>query len=401
MHKLSRFILVSMFFLAVVLGSCVNTDNGLDDKNPDIGNPLEDFYFGVDLSYVNQIQDFNGEFRDEGEMKDPYQIFSEHGADLVRFRLWHNPRWTKDVYEADGKQLYNDLLDIEKSISASKAQGMKVLLDFHYSDVWADPGRQEIPQVWQDITSIDVLKDSVYNYTHQTLVYLAEKGLMPEFVQVGNETNCGMMFTEAQTGFPKLNVCEENWSNIGEVFNSAIDAIRDVADQAGVETKVILHVADPVNIQWWFDNIIEQAKVTDFEIIGFSYYPIWHDSIKINTLGSVVSGFKKRYNKDIVMLEVAYPWTSASNDNYNNIFGAEHEIAGYPLTKAGQKALLHDITQQVIDGGGIGVIYWEPAWITSEMKDLWGTGSSWENCTFFDFDGNVHEGICYMKDEYK
>jgi arabinogalactan endo-1,4-beta-galactosidase len=102
-----------------------------------------------------------------------------------------------------------------------------------------------------------------------------------------------------------------------------------------------------------------------------------------------------------MILETAYPWTADGNDNYNNIFGANQAMVGYPLTKQGQKQMMHDITQQMITGGGIGIIYWEPAWITSEMKDLWGTGSSWENCTFFDFNGNIHEGIDFINDEYE
>ncbi len=401
MKKQNRFILSLFLTSFFLLANCSKTESDPDDNNPDIGAPLTDFYFGVDLSYVNQILDFNGEFMDEGEVRDPYRIFADNGANLARFRLWHNPQWTKDIYGAEGKQMYNDLMDVEKSIASSKAQGMEVLLDFHYSDVWADPGKQEIPEAWKEITSIEVLKDSVYNYTYNSLKYLADKGLMPELVQVGNETNCGMMYTDAPEDFPKLNVCDGNWANMGQVINSAITAVRDVADQEGEEIEVILHVADPVNVQWWFDNIIDEAKVTDFDIIGFSYYPIWHKGISINNLGNSVSEFKNRYQKEIMILETAYQWTPDGNDSYNNIFGAADAITGYPLTQGGQKSIMHDITQQVASGGGIGVIYWEPAWISSEMKDLWGQGSAWENCTFFDFSGSLHEGIDYMTDDYE
>jgi arabinogalactan endo-1,4-beta-galactosidase len=278
---------------------------------------------------------------------------------------------------------------------------MKVLLDFQYSDSWADPGKQEIPGAWKDITSIEVLEDSVYNYTYKTLKYLGDRGLMPEFVQVGNETNCGMMFSDAPADFPKCNVCDGNWANMGRLINSGINAIRDASGSTGVETMVILHVADPVNVEWWFDNIIDVGKVTDFEIIGFSYYPIWHTGVEVSALGDEVASFKKRYSKEIMILETAYPWTADGNDSYNNIFGAGQAISGYPLTQQGQKSLMHDIVQQLISGGGLGMIYWEPAWISSEIKDLWGTGSAWENCTFFDFDGNLHQGIDYMADDYK
>jgi arabinogalactan endo-1,4-beta-galactosidase len=102
-----------------------------------------------------------------------------------------------------------------------------------------------------------------------------------------------------------------------------------------------------------------------------------------------------------MILETAYPWTTAADDGYSNLFINEPAVAGYPKTKLGQSDMLKKITQEMLDGGGVGVIYWEPAWISSSMKDLWGTGSSWENCTLFDFDGNTIEGIEYMKSGYK
>ncbi len=101
-----------------------------------------------------------------------------------------------------------------------------------------------------------------------------------------------------------------------------------------------------------------------------------------------------------MILETAYPWGSVGNDGYNNLFGGQTPVARFPFTQQGQLDMMKTITQEMIDGGGIGVVYWEPAWISSGMKDLWGTGSSWENCTFFDFNGNVHQGTDYMKFTY-
>jgi len=118
---------------------------------------------GADLSYVNQILDHGGIYKDSGEIRDPYRIFRENGTNLVRLRLWHNPVWTKEVYGDQGTQLYNDLADVEKSIEAAKTQGMAVLLDFHYSDTWADPGKQIPPAAWKNIRDLDVLRDSVYH----------------------------------------------------------------------------------------------------------------------------------------------------------------------------------------------------------------------------------------------
>jgi arabinogalactan endo-1,4-beta-galactosidase len=298
--------------------------------------------------------------------------------------------------------LYNELKDVEKSIRLSKEQGMNVLLDLHYSDTWADPGKQEIPKAWQEIKELSVLKDSVYQYTFRTLSYLNSKGLLPELVQIGNETNCGMLYTNAPSGFPSCNVCTgSQWQRLGEVINSAIKAVKDVAASSTVKTRIMLHVADPKNVEWWFDNITGQGAVSDFDLIGFSYYPLWHTTVNLDMLSGSVSKFKTRYTKDVMILETAYPWTIEGNDSYNNLFGGQNAIAGYPYSKQGQLDIMKKITQEVMDGGGTGVVYWEPAWISSDMKDLWGTGSSWENNAFFDFEGNILPSMDYMTHAYQ
>src|SRR5436190_1187500 len=137
--------LSAMVILASVI-ACEETQSQQQVNPPEASV----FYFGADLSYVNQILDHNGVYKDNNSTKDPYQIFEDHGTNLVRLRLWHNPAWTKDVYGASGTQLYNDIKDVENSIGKAKTEGMKVLLDFHYSDSWADPGKQEIPLAWQN-----------------------------------------------------------------------------------------------------------------------------------------------------------------------------------------------------------------------------------------------------------
>ena len=373
-------------------------------EEPPIENPVEDaFYFGADLSYVNQILDHGGAYKDGGTFQDPYKIFKDHGANVIRLRLWHNPVWTKQVYGAAGTQLYNDLADVSKSIAIAKVQGISVLLDLHYSDSWADPGKQEIPAAWKDIKDINVLKDSVYNYTYKIFQYFVANALIPELVQIGNETNCGMLYTNAAAGFPACNVCNGEWQRMGIVVNSAIKAVKDATETSAVKTKILLHVADPKNVDWWFTNMTDATKgnVRDFDMIGFSYYPLWHTTVPVDQLSNNVSTFKNKYGKGVMILETGYPWTNAADDNYNNLFGSQTPINGYPYSKQGQYDIMVKISQEVKDGGGQGVIYWEPGWISSEMKDLWGTGSSWENNTFFDFDGNTIQGIDFMKYELK
>ncbi len=357
--------------------------------------------FGADLSYVNQVLDHRGLYTDQNEVRSPYRILKEHGATVARFRLWHNPTWTKTVYGTAGTQLYNDIADVEKGIRLAKAQGLQINLDIHYSDTWADPGRQEVPKAWTGIKTINVLADSVYQYTFNTLQRLNSQGLMPDMVQIGNEINCGMLYGNAPADFPACNACNGQWAQLGQVLNSGIRAVRTVSATSTSKPMVLLHVADPKNVPYWFDNITTLGKVTDFDVVGFSYYPLWHPTVSVDKLSASVASFKSKYGKQVMILETAYPWTDGYADNYANQFGSQTPISGYPFTQQGQLDLLKTMTQQLKDGGGVGIMYWEPAWITSDLKDLYGTGSSWENAALFDFSGKPTLGMSYMTQSYK
>jgi arabinogalactan endo-1,4-beta-galactosidase len=220
--------------------------------------------------------------------------------------------------------------------------------------------------------------------------YLNDNGVMPKYVQIGNEINCGMLYTDASVNFPNCEVCDdESWANLGTVINAGIKGVRDVSEEAGVETEVILHIADPQHVTWWFDNIKLLGKVTDFDIIGFSYYPLWHTEVKLSQLAITVSGFRAKYAKEVMMVETAYPWTMNAGDGYANIFGTETPLTGFPFARKGQLDLLVAMSQEMMYAGGLGLIYWEPAWITSNMQTMYGTGSAWENCALFDYNGEV------------
>lgn len=390
-------VLVALCFLFPFVGAC-DSQGGNDDDNGEgeeqepeerVVYDVEAFAMGVDLSYVNQVLDHGGVYRDStGEEVDPYSLFADRGANVVRVRLWHDPEWVREeVYEDPEVPLYSGLADVTETIRKAKAQNVAVNLDLHYSDVWADPSTQEIPEAWRDVERLEVLKDSVYRYTKQTLQHLNQQGLMPEMVQIGNETNCGMMYTDAPSDFPDLNVCDGgHWETLGEVLSSGIRAVRDVAENSDVDPKVLLHVAQPENVEWWFDNVTSQGGVSNFDVVGFSYYAPWSD-VPLDEVGTHVSTFNEAYQREVMILETAYSWTMDNADEYGNIFGEDSRVDGYPATPAGQKAYVIDLTQQVVDGGGDGLMYWEPAWITSDMRDLWGQGSSWENNAFFDFQG--------------
>jgi arabinogalactan endo-1,4-beta-galactosidase len=401
-------IIISLCIILFICSFCKKADSGnnpnppADTTSKDTVYTVDKFCMGADLSYVNQILDHSGVYKDSNEVRDPYRIFKEHGANLVRVRLWHTPDWTKTVYTPAGTQMYNDLADAEKTIKKAKDLGMAVNLDFHYSDTWADPAKQNPPKAWVDIKDTATLRDSVYNYTFKVLSYLNSKGLMPEMVQIGNEINQGMLSTNLPTGFPNVNVYSPNnkWKEQGVMLNAGIRAVRAVAASSAIKSKIILHVADPKNVDWWFTNIISNGKVTDFDVVGFSYYPLWHTTVSFDNLGAQITNFKTKFNRKVMILETAYPWTTSGVDSYSNQFGSETPLTGYPFTMEGQYNFMVALTQKVISAGGSGVMYWEPAWITSQMKDLWGTGSSWENVTFFDFNGNTQKGINFMNYKY-
>lgn len=387
-----------ILLLFIYLSSCKK-----DNKNPGddkVFYTTDQFCMGADLSYVNQILDHNGVYKDSGEIRDPYRIFGDNGANIVRLRLWHNPVWTKEVYGSQGTQLYNDLADVERSISASKTNNLSVILDFHYSDTWADPSNQDPPAAWKNIISVDVLADSVYNYTRNVLTFLKDRGLLPEMVQIGNEINCGMLISDINEGFPQVNNCDGHWEDQGKLINAGIKAVRDISADLEEKPEIILHVADPKNVQWWFNNMLDEGNVTDFDIIGISYYPLWHTEIAYQNIPGKITAIRSEFNKKIMIMETAYPWTIENKDSYNNIFGNQTQLAGFPFTIEGQREFMIDFTQKMIKAGVSGIVYWEPAWISSELKDLWGTGSSWENSTLFDFEGNVLTSFEYMTYPY-
>lgn len=348
------------------------------------------FVMGADLSSVNGVQDYGGVYKDSGAVKDPFTIFKNHGANTVRVRLWNNPQW---LAAYNNGKLYSDITDVEKTIQRAKAAGMAVNLDLHYSDQWADPADQTIPAAWNNL-SLTVLTDSVYQFTLNVLNELKSKNLTPEFIQVGNETNQGMLFPLGQ-------VVNDDWSTFGTLLKNGIKAIRDFSAASAVKPQIILHVAEPENADYFANGVINKAGVTDFDILGISYYYVWSVFSSLGQVSTTISSLKLKYNKKIMIVETAYPWTDQYADSYTNIISGSTAFSGYPVSPDGQYKYMKDLTQQVIAGGGAGIMYWEPAWITSGLKDKWGTGSSWENNTFFDFSGNALTGIDFMNYAYQ
>jgi len=311
------------------------------------------------------MQDCGATYQVNGEAQDVFALLAAQGTNLVRARLWHNPTWTA----------YSTLADVEKTFRRAQEVGMSTLLTVHYSDDWADPGQQRFPAAWQDITDTTELAQAVYDYTREVLLTLNEAGVLPGFVQVGNETNGGLL----------KNMVGLDWPRDAQLFNAGIRAIRDVTNELGYGPQIVLHVAQPENTGWWFREAAANG-VTDFDVIGLSYYPQW-SRLNIAQTGGQINALRQTYGKEVMIVETAYPWTlDAAAESADNILNQGLRL--YGISPQAQHDFLFDLTQATINNGGLGIVYWEPAWVPTGCETRWGQGSHWENATFFDFQNN-------------
>ena len=339
-----------------------------------IGQSSE-FIRGVDISILDQIEDNNGQYFENGIQKDALDIFKNHGVNTIRLKLWHTP-------ESNYNSIENVLLLAERIDSA----GFDFMLDIHYSDTWADPGHQTKPSAW-DALDFPILCDSVYTYTNQMVSQFKSQNTVPKFIQIGNETDCGFLW-------PDGNVCDENnteaqWEKLGLLFHHALDGISDAIDESDtVFTIVHTSQAHP----WFLSNLFEENVSID--IIGRSYYPWWHGTFE--DLSNNLSLLETEFQKPIILLETAYPFTLSWNDNTNNIVGIESQLLeGYPATEIGQLDFLLDV-KEIIENSemGAGICYWSPEWISTDSFE-----SPWENLALFDFNGEMLQGMTVFEEE--
>jgi arabinogalactan endo-1,4-beta-galactosidase len=344
-------------------------------------SPDPTLYLGADLSYVNEMEDCGAVYRKGGRPVDPFALLKAEGGNIVRVRIWNDAKWTK----------YSGYDDVLKTIRRAHAAGLQVLLDFHYSDDWADGDKQIAPAAWAKLDTAAQAK-ALAEYTRDILGRLAAAGEWPEMVQVGNETN-----PELMGGTSKKPI---DWARNAQFFKAGIQAVRDAARGAGKPVKVMLHIAQPKNVLPWFDAATA-AGVTGYDVIGVSYYRKW-STRSIQQLGETVAAAKARYKADVLLVETAYPFTNEGEDSAPNLLGPDTLIPGYPATPEGQRKYLIDVTQTVVDNGGIGTVYWEPAWLATQCKTRWGTGSNWENAAWFDL--KTHEALPafdFLRHEYR
>jgi arabinogalactan endo-1,4-beta-galactosidase len=343
------------------------------------------FYRGNDLSYVNQMEDCGAVYKQNGVAKDPYRIFAEQGTNLVRVRLWHNPSWQSNLTQPAGvKAQYSNFDDVKETITRAKAEGMQVMLDIQLSDFWADPAQQLIPAAWvAQANNPTVLADSVYNYVTKVLTQLNAANLMPEIVKIGNENNGGILrHTTLNSDYTVTGSVSTDWSRHAKLFNAGIKAVRDISQTTTIKPKVALHYSNLKNIVNWYQTLINNG-VTDFDIIGFSYYYSWH-GYSIAELGSTIRTIKARWPAyDVMVVETGYLWTTTNYDTMGNIITTP-DPNYLPVIPEKQLEYMTDYAREVKRSGGIGVIFWEPAWVSTPCKTPWGTGSSHDHVAFFE-----------------
>ena len=318
-----------------------------------VDNLPEDFIFGMDASSVIAEEDSGVRyFGLDGREQDVFQILSENGFNYIRVRVWNHP------WDAQGRGYGGGNCDIGKAVEIGKRAtkyGMKLLVDFHYSDFWADPGKQMVPLAWKNM-EIEEKTEAVYQFTRDCLLQLREAKIDVGMVQVGNETNgvlCG----------------EKIWFNIQYLMQAGARATREVFPEA----LVALHFANPEKAGSYmtYAKKMDYYQV-DYDVFATSYYPYWHGTL--DNLSAVMTEIADTYGKKVMVVETSYPYTAEDTDfSVNSVGDGGGIVKAYPFTVQGQANCIRDITDTVVNRmkNGIGVVYWEGCWISVG-------GGSWE-----------------------
>lgn len=349
------------------------------------------FIKGMDVSMTKALEAHGASYYLDGKEDDLFHILKKCGTDMIRLRIWPDPYDEFGVSYGGGS---NDLRTTEELARRTKETGMEFLLDFHYSDFWADPAKQVKPKAWKDLEG-NALETAVYLHTHDTLKYLKNRGLVPAMVQIGNEITNGLLWPDGHI---------DNLNVMVALLKAGIKAVREVC----ADSEVVLHLdfgTDSKQYIRWFDAI--QPHGLDFDIIGMSYYPHWNGKLK--QLLDNMNLVSQKYDKDVIVAETSIGYTTDTMGCTGLVFTQELEReTGYPATQEGQERFLRDLyatVRNVTDGRGVGVFYWEPAWLPipdctwanqngcAYMKDKVEAGNSMANQALFDMHGNANAAL--------
>jgi arabinogalactan endo-1,4-beta-galactosidase len=340
--------LASVFYLALCIA------------NP---APAQSYAVGADVSFLAKCEHDGMVFKENGKPEDVLAILREHQYNWVRLRLFHDPAASAD-------KLPNDLNYTLSLATRAKAMGFHLLLDLHYSDSWADPGKQPTPGAWKKLKHKQLV-EQVFTYTRDTIAAFAREGVMPDMVQVGNEITHGMLWPDGKL--------PDNWDNFADLIKAGIRGV-DAGRGSQPKPRIMIHIERSGDYQaavWFFDNLI--ARHVPFDVIGLSYYPRWHGNMA--KLRGNLHDLALRYQHPIIIVETAYNWTPG------DFIGKK---ADFPESPEGQADFLRAVNaavHSVPHGLGQGVFWWEPA-AEAELRGR----------SFFDNDGNVLPVIRALED---
>ena len=364
---------------------------------------MAEFIKGMDISTLIEQEVCGAHYYDNGKEGDLLEILKSYGANYVRLRLWNDP------YAEDGTPYGAGTNDLEKTLVMAKRAlklDMGFLLDFHYSDFWADPGKQTVPKAWKDY-GMERLEQAVDDLTKETMETLMKNQAAPTMVQVANELTNGLLWPTGK---------KPEFDTIARYINAGIRAVRSV-DQ---DIPIMIHLDNGGNNEMyreWFDNFIKRGE--DFQIIGLSYYPFWHGTL--DELEYNMRDMAKRYQKELIVAEVSMGFTMESYEEYEELAPEERKgmatspklVEGlqYPMTKEGQADFMKDVMGRISSvPKGCGFFYWEPGWIPVPGCG-WATeaalaytgeagpgGNEWANQALFDYDGNALPALAVIRD---
>lgn len=354
------------------------------------------FIKGMDVSMIADLEKRGAVYYCNGIQEDPFSILKKCGANLIRLRLWVHP------FDESGNSYGGGGNDLETTIQLAHRAAendMGILLDIHYSDFWADPSKQMKPKAWRNLSG-QALEQKVYQYTSDVLAAFADERVAPRMIQVGNEITNGLLWPDGHINQP---------ARMAALLQSGICAVRARNPKA----KVVLHLdfgTDNKMYRKWFDQA-DQFHL-DFDVIGMSYYPHWNGSMKL--LLENMNDVSGRYDKEVMIAETSIGYTTDTLDCFGIVFSEEEEKAtGYVASQDGQEAFLRDLcrtVRSVKNNKGIGVCYWEPAWLPIQdctwgnengcvyMNDKVQAGNTMANQALFDRNGNANSALLHLRE---
>ncbi len=385
-------------------------------ENPISVEPVEglaeDFLFGCDMSTLI-AQEASGVvyYNAFGEVQDPLMTLAQNGVNMVRVRVWNDP------YDEEGQGYGGGNCDTENAIVIGKRAteyGMETMINYHYSDFWADPSKQMCPKAWKGM-NVEEKAEALYDYTKESLESILKAGVDVSMVQLGNEITSGM-------------AGETNWKQITMLLSSGSKAVRELAEKYDKDIQIMIHFTNPEQTGRYdkFAKYLETYEV-DYDIFATSYYSFWHGTLE--NLEKELRGIIENYEKKVMVAEISYAYTYEDGDGHGNtIYDGAWGTFGYEVSEQGQADAVRDCVEVMAALGekAIGICYWEPAWIPvpedmgltrQEIWEKYGSGwassfasgydpkdagqyyggSAWDNQALFDFDGHPLSSIEMFK----